>query len=145
MTFRQPSNKSKTTMAHMYWSKSNKSTDAVYGPGKSLRVHICGHNPCRAQWECESKYSVYVLPVHMQLITCMGPTAALLLPLTAAPIAEPSATTTAVAACTPTVRAASIDEAVSNATKVRKKVLALAREIRKPQAWIGYIVFILFG
>ena len=81
----------------------------------------------------------------------MGPTAAPLLPLTAAPIAEPSSTTTAVAACTPTAGAASIDEAVSNATKhhaiatIRNQVLALAREIRKPQAWIGYIAFILFG
>ena len=147
-----PSKTSKHVNGTHLWVKVKKSTIAVYGPGKSLGVHISGHNPCKAQWKCESKYSVYGPPVHMQLITCMGPTAAPLLPLTAAPIAEPSSTTTAVAACTPTAGAASIGDALRNATthhaaiaEVRKKVLALAREIRRPQAWIGYIAFILFG
>ena len=132
------------------WVIIKNSTNAIYGPGKGLKVHICTHNPCVAQWT-DGKYGAYGPPVHMQRITCMGPTAAPLLPLTAAPIAEPSSTTTAVAACTPTAGAASIDEAVSNATKhhaiakIRNQVLALAREIRKPQAWIGYIAFILFG
>ena len=88
----------------------------------------------------------------MQRITCMGPTAAPLLSLTAATVAEPSSTTTAVAAYTPTACAAPIDEAARNVaiiaaalTRVREATLALAREIRYPNVWIGYIAFIMFG
>ena len=96
----------------------------------------------------------------MQLITCMGPTAAPFLPLTGAPVAEPSSattavtvaeqssTTTAVAAGTPTAGAAPIDNAATKHAamdRVHTAALALAREIRKPKAWIGYIAFVLFA
>ena len=88
----------------------------------------------------------------MQHSTCMGPTAAPLLYLTAAPFAEPSSTTTAVAAYTPTASAIPIDEAAHNAAtiaaalaRVCQATLALAREIRRPNVWIGYIAFVLFG
>ena len=83
----------------------------------------------------------------MQRITCMGPAAAPVLVWTAAPIADPSAITTAVAASThPTSAAHPTTVANNNAARgIRDQILALAREIRKPRAWIGYIAFILFG
>ena len=66
---------------------------------------------------------------------------------TAAPIADPSAIKTAVAASThPTSAAHPTTVANNNAARgIRDQILALAREIRKPRAWIGYIAFILFG
>jgi len=90
----------------------------------------------------------------------MGPTAAPFLPLTGAPVAEPSSattavtvaeqssTTTAVAAGTPTAGAAPIDNAANKHAamdRVRTAALAWAREIRKPNACIGYIAFVLFA
>ena len=83
----------------------------------------------------------------MQRITCMGLVAALVLVWTAAPKADPSAIKTAVAASTqPTSAAHPTTVANNNATRgIRDQILALAREIRKPGAWIGYIAFILFG
>lgn len=129
------------------WVVIKRSTNAVYGQGQSLRVHICAHNPCTARHKAEKYGSSYTPPVHMQRITCMGPAAAPVLVWTAAPIADPSAITTAVAASThPTSAAHPTTVANNNAARgIRDQILALAREIRKPRAWIGYIAFILFG
>ena len=129
------------------------SSNSVYGPGHSLRVHMCFHNPCRVDWS-DTKYGPYGQPVHMQCITCMGPIAAPLLPLTAAPVADPSSITTAVAVAAPsttTAVAAPTPAATAGATKrvaterIRASALQLARQIRKPRAWIGYIAFVLYG
>ena len=138
------------------WAIVVESSNAIYGPGTHIRVLICAHNPCRVVYS-DTKYGPYGPPVHMQCITCMGPTAAPLLPLTAAPVAEPSSTTTAVdapsstttavAAYTPTAGAAPIDNAAKHAAmdRVRAAALKLSREIRTPKAWIGYIAFVLFA
>ena len=135
------------------WAKVKSSSNSLYGPGCSLRVHMCFHNPCRADY-ADTKYGPYGPPVHMQCITCMGPKAAPLLPLTAAPVADPSSITTAVAVAAPsttTAVAAPTPAATAGATKrvamerIRASALQLAREIRKPRAWIGYIAFVLYG
>ena len=118
------------------WAVNNKSTNAVYGPGKSFRVHICAHNPCRARWD-PARYGItHGTPVHMQRITCMGPAAAPVLVWTAAPIADPSTIKTAVAANTQLTSAA-------HPTTVANNNAALS--IRKPRSWLGYIALILFG
>ena len=111
-----------------------------------MKVHMCAHNPCQVKWT-DAKYGQYGPPVHMQCITCMGPQAAPLLPLTAAPVAEPSSITTAVAAYTPTAGAAPIDNGAKHAAmnRVRTAALKLARDIRRPKTWIGYIAFVLFA
>ena len=153
-----PSRKTKNENGTNVWAIVKRSTDAVYGAGKSLRVHMCAHNPCRVGWT-DCKYGPYGPPLHMQRITCMGPTAAPLLPLPAAPVAEPSSTTTAVtvadqsstttavAADTPTAGAVPTDNAVKHAAMDRLRTAALkrSREIRKPNVWIGYIAFVLFA
>ena len=136
------------------WAKVKRSSNSLYGPdAKPLRVHMCFHNPCRANW-CESKYGPYGQPVHMQCITCMGPKAAPLLPLTAAPVADPSSIHTAVAVAAPsttTAVAAPTPAATAGATKrvamerIRASALQSAREIRKPRAWIGYVAFVLLA
>ena len=79
------------------WARVKNSSNSVYGPGQSLRVHMCAHNPCRVHINAlrRSRYTQYGPPVHMQRITCIDQTAA--------PFVEPSSTTTAVAAYTPTV------------------------------------------
>ena len=92
----------------------------------------------------------------------MGPAAAPLLPpaaaplfhLTAAPVAEPlsAAQSTAENVAEPssaqTAVAAPTDEAddrIAAMGRIHAAALNLAREIRKPQAWIGYIAFVLFA
>ena len=122
------------------WVVIKRSTNAVYGPGKSLKVHICAHNPCLVKWKAE-RYGPAGPVVHMQRITCMGPAAAPVLVWTAAPIADPSAIKTAVAVSThPTSAAHQTTVAHNHAAQgIRDQILALAREIRKPRAWIGYI------
>ena len=94
------------------WVVVKRSTNAIYGQGESLRVHICAHDPCQVRHKPD-KYVViyiyiyiYIPPVHMQRITCMGPAAAPVLVWTAAPIADPSAIKTAVAASTQPTSAA---------------------------------------
>ena len=76
------------------------------------------------------------------------------LPLTAAPIADPSSITTAVAVAAPstaTAVAAQTPAAAAGAAKraamerIRASALQLAREIRKPRTWIGYVAFVLFA
>ena len=135
------------------WAKVKNSSNSVYGPGSSLRVHMCFHNPCRVDWS-DGKYGPYGPPVHMQCITCMGPKAAPLLPLTAAPVADPSSidTAVAVAAQSPAVAvAAQTPAAAAGAAKraakerIRTSALQLAREIRKPRSYIGYVAFVLFA
>ena len=135
------------------WAKVKNSSNSVYGPGHSLRVHMCFHNPCRVDWT-DAKYGLYGPPVHMQCITCMGPKAAPLLPWTAAPVADPSSITTAVAVAAPstaTAVAAQTPAAAAGAAKraamerIRASALQLARETRKPRAWIGYVAFVLFA
>ena len=128
------------------WVVIKRSTNAIYGQGKQIRVHICANNPCQARWKTE-KYGMMGPPVHVQRITCMGPAAAPVLVWTAAPIADPSAIKTAVAANTHQTSAAHPTTVANNhaARGIRDQILALAREIRKPIAWIGYIAFILFG
>ena len=135
------------------WAKVKSSSNSLYGPGCSLRVHMCFHNPCRVDWS-DAKYGPYGPPVHMQCITCMGPKAAPLLTLTAAPVADPSSITTAVAVAAPstaTAVAAQTPAAAASAAKraamgrIRTSALQLAREIRKPRAWIGYVAFVLFA
>ena len=149
-----PSQKHKNENGLYIWTKVKRSSNSLYGPdAKPLRVHMCFHNPCRANWS-ESKYGPYGQPVHMQCITCMGPKAAPLLPLTAAPIADPSSidTTVAVAAQSPAVAvAAQTPAAAAGAAKraakerIRASALQLAREIRKPRSYIGYVAFVLFA
>ena len=135
------------------WAKVKSSSNSLYAPGCSLRVHMCFHNPCRADY-ADTKCGPYGPPVHMQCITCMGPKAAPLLPLTAAPVADPSSITTAVAVVgksTTTVVAALMPAATVGATKrvamerIRASALQLAREIRKPRSYIGYVAFVLFA
>ena len=96
----------------------------------------------------------YGPPVHMQLITCMGPKAAPLLPLTAAPVADPSSIATAVAVAAQSLAAAVAAQTPAAAAggakrtakeRIRASALQLAREIRKPRAWIGYVTFVLFA
>ena len=74
--------------------------------------------------------------------------------LTAAPIADPSSITTAVAVAAPstaTAVAAQTPAAAAGAAKraamerIRASALQLAREIRKPRTWIGYVAFVLFA
>ena len=147
------STKTKNDNGTRVWAIVKRSTNAVYGPGTKLKVHMCAHNPCQAV-SSDSKYGSYGPPVHMQGITCIGPTAAPLLPVTAAPVAEPvivaeqSSTTIAVYAGTPTASAAPLDNAAQTRAamdRVHNAGLALAREICKPKAWIGYIAFVLFA
>ena len=137
------------------WAIVKNSTNSVYGRGHSLRVHVCFHNPCRVDWS-DGKYGPYGPPVHMQVITCMGPKATPLLPLTAAPVADPSSITAAVAVATETPStatavAAQTPAAAAGAAKraaierIRASALQLARDIRKPRAWIGYVAFVLFA
>ena len=128
------------------WVVVKRSSNAVYGPGRTFKAHICAHNPCRVRWD-PARYGTAGKPVHMQRITCMGPAAAPVLVWTAAPIADPSAVKTAVAAnAHPTSAAHQTTVANNHAARgIRDQILALAREIRKPRAYIGYIAFILFG
>ena len=99
------------------------------------------HNPCQARWTA-AKYGLAGAPAHMQRITCMGPAAAPVLPLhAAAPLeAEDVEEGTAVAgtASAPTSAAAAQH-------RVQAAVLRLAREIRRPSAYLGYIAFVLFA
>ena len=82
----------------------------------------------------------------MQPITRMGPAAAPLAPLKAAPPtsahdgAAAAREDTAVAAAAP-----SEDTAVAGQLKVNAAVLRLARELRQPRSHVGFIAFILFG
>ena len=94
-----------------------------------------------------ARYGIAGVPVHMQRITCMGPAAAPVLVWTAAPIADPSTIKTTVAAKTQLTSAAHPTTVANNnaALSIRNQILALAREIRKPRSWLGYIAFILFG
>ena len=143
------------------WAIVRRSSNAVYGCGTRLRIHLCAHNPCGVGW-ADSTYGHYGPPVHMQPITCMGPAAAPLLPpaaaplfhLTAAPVAEPlsaaqstaenvaepSSAQTAVAAPTDET-----DDRIAAMGRIHAAALNLAREIRKPQACVGYIAFVLFA
>ena len=122
------------------WAKVKSSSNSLYGPGHSIRVHMCFDDPCAATFQ-DSKYGSYGPPVHMQCIKCIGPKAAPLLPLTAAPVADPSSITTtlAVAAQSTTAAvAAQTPAATAGATKrpaidrIRQSGLQLAREIRTP-------------
>ena len=106
----------------MRWAKVKSSTNSLYGPGCSLRVHMCFRDPCRADY-ADTKYGPYGPPVHMQCITCMGPKAAPLLPSTAAPISDPSSITAAVAVSAPstaTAVAAQTPAAAAGAAKRAK-------------------------
>ena len=131
-----PPRMTKNANGIMVWAIVKRSTNAVYGPGTKLKVHMCAHNPCQAV-SSDSKYGFYGPPVHMQGITCIGPTAAPSLPVTAAPVAEPvivaeqSSTTTAVDAGTPTASAAPLDNAAQKRAamdRVHNAGLALARD-----------------
>ena len=86
-----------------------------------------------------------------------GPDSGAVIISVAAPIAEPSSTTTAVdapsstttavAAYAPTAGAAPIDNAAKHDAmdRVRAAPLKLSRDTRTPKAWIGYIAFVLFA
>ena len=100
-----PSRMTKNPNVTYVWAIVKRSTNVRFGPGTSLRVHMCAHNPCLMRRPTSTKYGP---SVHMQCMTCMDPTTAPLLHPTAAPAAEPSSTTTAVAAYTPTVAAISV-------------------------------------
>ena len=148
-----PSRKTKNENGLMIWAKVKHSTNSLYGPGHTLKVHMCFQNPCRVHWK-DDKYGPYGPPVHMQCITCMGPRAAPLSQFTAAPVADPSSIATAVdvvAPSTATAVAAQTHAADAGAAKraaidrIRASALQLAREIRKPRAWIGYVAFVLFA
>ena len=148
-----PTKKTKNKDGTTGWVIVKCSTNAVYGAGSKFRVHMCAHNPCRAHWS-DAKYGLSGPPVHMQGITCMGPNAAPLLPMTAPPVADPSSTETTVAAPEPSstttavaASAAPISKAAIQAAKdrIEAAALRLAREIRKPKAWIGYVAFVLFA
>ena len=145
------------------WAIVRRSSNAVYGCGTRLRIHLCAHNPCKFTQERSHRIGCeHCTPVHMQPITCMGPTAAPLLPpaaaplfhLTAAPVAEPlsAAQSTAENVAEPssaqTAVAAPTDEAddrIAAMGRIHAAALNLAREIRKPQACVGYIAFVLFA
>ena len=135
------------------WAKVKNSSNSLYGPGHSIRVHMCFDDPCEANFQ-DSKYGTYGPPVHMQCIKCIGPKAAPLLPLTAAPVADPSSITTALAVAaqsTTAAVAAQTPAATAGATKrpaidrIRQSGLQLAREIRTPRTYIGYVAFVLYG
>ena len=92
------SRKTKNANGTYGWAIVRRSSNAVYGCGTRLRIHLCAHNPCKFTQERSHRIGCeHCTPVHMQPITCMGPAAAPLLPpaaaplfhLTAAPVAEP--------------------------------------------------------
>ena len=96
----------------------------------------------------------YGAPVHMQCITCMGPKAAPLLHFSAAPVADPSSITAAVDVAEPSTTTAVAVQPPAAAARAAKRAamdrisataLQLARELRKPKAWIGYVAFVLFA
>ena len=120
------------------WGRVCRSSNPRHPTGTLLKFHLCAHNPCRARHPV-SKYGMGGVPAHMQAITCMGPTASPLVPLIAAPPVREE-DETAVAGAT-----ASGTSAVAAEAKVNAAVLKLAREIRRPRAYFGYIAFILFA
>ena len=126
------------------WGKVFCSSNPDHPAGAVLRIHLCANNPCTARWRVSS-YGLVGVPVHMQQITCMGPTASPLHPLVAAPPAQiPQSRApeknTAVAGAT-----ASDTSTVACQARVNAAVLHLAREIRRPRAYVGYSAFTLFG
>ena len=147
-----PSRKTKNEDGLMIWARVKASSNAVYAPGALLKVHMCFHNPCRAHWT-DAKYGGRGIPVHMQCITCIGPKAAPLLPLTAAPVADPSSITEPVAVpaapstTTPAAVAAQTPAAAAVAAmeRIKASALQLARQIRQPKSYIGYVAFVLFS
>ena len=116
------------------WGKVRRSSNPTCQPGKVLKIHLCGNNPCQAHWS-DARYGLSGPPVHMQAITCMGPAAAPLPSLKAAAPASPkdveedtaiaeaaTAKATAVAAAAPAE-----EEQLAVQAKVRAAVLSLAR------------------
>ena len=134
------------------WGNVYRSSNPAYPQGKVIKMHLCAHNPCQANY-FDGKYGVFGPPVHMQGITCMGPAAAPLLPLTAAAPASPKdvADDTAVAETAATqvtavaTAAQAHDTAAAAHARVHAAVLSLVRELRRPKSYVGYIAFILFG
>ncbi len=140
----EPSKVTKNPSGTTGWGKVCRSNTPTHPPGTVLRLHLCGHNPCQARWTA-SKYGMAGPPVHMHAIPCMGPAAAPLLPLKAA------APATAVAAAAPgedTAVAAAApgeDAAVAAKTNINAALLRIARELRRPRAYVGYIAFSVFA
>jgi len=48
------------------WVKILQSTNPAYSVGHALRVHVCAHNPCQADWE-PSKYGASGVPMHIAI------------------------------------------------------------------------------
>ena len=144
----QTTNKDGTTG----WVTVIRSTNSYYGEGNNFKIHLCAHNPCRAHWN-NSKYGHPGPPVHMQRITELGPESALLLPITAAPIAEASEITTAEVPLLPLTKHPCAQPSVTMTAakrrlardKIQDTGIALARDIRQPNKYIGYVAFVLFA
>ena len=141
----EPSKVTKNPKGATGWGKVCRSSNPRHPPGTVLRLRLCAHNPCQARW-ASSKYGMAGPPAHAQAITCMGPAAAPLLPLQAAPPASADdALDIAVAGAAVAGAAVTGDPAVAAQIKVSAALLHLARELRRPRAYVGYIAFILFG
>ena len=52
-----PSKKTKNPNGTMIWAIVKRSSNAVYGPGTHLKVHMCAHNPCQVKVSV-SKYGM---------------------------------------------------------------------------------------
>ena len=129
------------------WARILRSGGDDVPEGVCRRVHLCEWNPCNARWAA-GKYGAMGPPIHLQPVTSeevsFGPKPPAGAPLHSGNIPPP-------ATCDPQLRALASQSAVAGADaanpghKIVGRILAMAREIRSPRAYVGYSFFVLLG
>ena len=128
------------------WARVLRSGGGAVPEGACRRIHLCSSNPCTARWAA-SKYGVMCPPIHLRPCApaevSFGPAPPESVPLRTGCIPPP-------AAIDPQWRKAILKSsepplATAAGHKMFHSILSLARSIRTPRTYVGYIFFVLLG
>ena len=125
------------------WATIIHSTNPACMPRTTCRIHLCAYSPCRADWTSKAKYGEMGGPKHLQPVQRQSQLSA---------VAEPSGSQLPLPAPTSATHVdfqdavpAVASTAVEAQHKIQATLLTLAREMRRPKAYVGYSAFILMG